>query len=145
MLARQLDRERYEQRLVARSASGPIADELRAAGVPVDLLGGTGFFDARAFARGIRIARAFRPHIVHGAVFEGVGLAVVLGRAVGATVVVEETSHAVNRSWAGHALFRALALSAHACVAISPAVARYLEQVTHLPSSRITVKIGRAS
>jgi glycosyltransferase involved in cell wall biosynthesis len=107
--------------------------------VPVDLLGGTRFFDARAFTRGIQVARAFRPHIVHGAVFEGVGLAVVLGRAVGATVVVEETSHAVNRSWAGHALFRALAASAHACVAISPAVKGYLEQVTHVPSSRITV------
>jgi glycosyltransferase involved in cell wall biosynthesis len=54
-------------------------------------------------------------------------------------VVVEETSHAVNRSWGGHALFRALALSAHACVAISPAVAEYLEDVTHVPRSRITV------
>jgi len=139
ILGRELDARRYEQRLVARSASGPISDELRGAGVPVDLVGGTGFFDARAFARGIQIAREFRPHVVHGAVFEGVGLAVAIGRAVGATVVVEETSHAVNRSWTGHALFRALALSAHACVAISPAVAEYLEQVTRVPRSRITV------
>lgn len=139
ILARGLPRERYEQRLVARSASGPISDELRAAGVPVDLVGGTSFFDVRAYARGIRIARDFRPHIVHGAVFEGVGLAVALGHAVGATVVVEETSHAINRSRAGHALFRALAFSADACVAISPAVASYLEKVTRVPTARITV------
>jgi glycosyltransferase involved in cell wall biosynthesis len=124
---------------VARSASGTVSEQLRAQGVQVDLLGGSGFFDFAAFARGIRIAREFRPHIVHGAVFEGVGLAVALGWAVGAKVVVEETSHAVNRSRSGHALFRALASAADACVAISPAVADYLETVTRVPKSKIVV------
>jgi len=139
MLASLLDPARYEQRLMARGIMGALPAELERLGLQVDVLGGTRFVDVRAVARAIRIARDYRPHIVHGAVFEGLGVAIAAGRAIGARVVVEETSHAVNRSPRGHRLFRALAQASDACVAISPAVGRYLTEVTGVPERLVTV------
>jgi glycosyltransferase involved in cell wall biosynthesis len=139
MLARLLDPERYEQRLLIRSSNGHLSAAIQAAGTSIVELGDGRLFEPRVLARAIQEARAFRPHIVHGAVFEGIGAAVAAGRACGARVVVEETSHATNRSRAGHLLFRALAAASDACVAISPAVGNYLVDVTGVPRSKVTV------
>lgn len=139
MLARFLDRSRYQQRIVVRSCMGTVAKRLRDEGVEVIELGEGRLFEPRLMAKAIRIAREYRPHIVHGAVFEGVAMALVAGRACGAKVVAEETSHATNRSRAGHALFRGLVALSDACVAISPAVGDYLVEVTGVPRQRVTV------
>jgi L-malate glycosyltransferase len=140
ILARELDRERYEQLIIAREASGWLAGALREHGVHVVVVGGVhSLLDGRALWRSIAVARDFRPDIVHGAVFEGISAAVAAGRLSGARVVVEETSHATNRSARGHALFRAFAAGADACVAVSPAVGEYLYEVTNVPRSKITV------
>jgi glycosyltransferase involved in cell wall biosynthesis len=109
------------------------------AGMPVTAVGQGRLFDPRALLRATGIARSWKPDIVHGAVFEGLSLAVVAGRLSRARVVLEETSHAVNRSPRGHALFRGLTAMADACVAISPAVADYLVEVTQVPRRKITV------
>jgi L-malate glycosyltransferase len=139
LLARLLDRRRYEQRIVARSCKHGVAEALRAEGIEVIEIGDGRVFEPRVMMRAIRAAREFRPHIVHGAVFEGVAAAVVAGRACGAKVIVEETSHATNRSRAGHALFRGLAGLSHACVAISPAVGDYLVSTTGIARNKVTV------
>jgi L-malate glycosyltransferase len=139
MLARLLDPERYEQRLLVRSSNGTLSAAIRAAGTSIVEIGDGRLFKPAVLARAVKVARDFRPHIVHGAVFEGIGAAVVAGRACGARVVVEETSHATNRSRAGHALFRALAAVSDACVAISPAVGDYLVDVTGVPRAKLTV------
>jgi glycosyltransferase involved in cell wall biosynthesis len=76
---------------------------------------------------------------VHGAVFEGLGVAVVAGRLSRARVVIEETSFATNRSPRGHALYRSLVAASDACVAISPAVRDYLRDVTGVPEAKITL------
>jgi glycosyltransferase involved in cell wall biosynthesis len=138
-LAKLLDPSRYEQRIMARGVMGSLPAELEAAGVPVDVLGGTRFVERRAVQRALQVAREFRPDIVHGAVFEGLAVALLAGRAVGARVVIEETSHPVNRSRAGHALFKSLALASDACVAISPAVGQFLCEVGGMPRSRVVV------
>lgn len=139
MLARLLDRSVYQQRLLVRSCKGNLPEAFRDAGVSIEQMGDGRLFDPAILARAIHAAREFKPHIVHGAVFEGIGAAVVAGRACGARVVVEETSHATNRSRLGHALFRSLAALSDACVAISPAVADYLVEVTAVPRSKVTV------
>lgn len=138
-LAKLLDRERYEQRIVARATRGALVEALQDAGMPVTVAGQGRLFDPRALARSVRLARAFRPHIVHGAVFEGLSLAVVAGRACGARVVIEETSLATNRSRKGHLLFRSLVAASDACVAISPAVRDYLRDTTRIPAQKITL------
>lgn len=144
ILARNLDKNRYEQRIIARAARGDVVSALEAAGVPVTTVGQGRLFDPGALWRATRLAREWRPDIVHGAVFEGLSLAVVAGRACGARVVIEETSFATNRSPRGHALFRALVAASDACVAISPAVRRQLETATRVPSSKITTIMNGA-
>jgi len=139
MLARLLDPERYEQRLLVRSSNGTLSAAIQSAGTSIVEIGDGRLFKPAVLARAVKVAREFRPHIVHGAVFEGIGAAVVAGRACGARVVVEETSHATNRSRAGHALFRALAAVSDACVAISPAVGDYLVEVTGVSRAKVTV------
>lgn len=139
VLARQLDKSVYEQRLLARAVRGQVVADLEAAGTQVMPVGQGRLFDPKAMLRAARQALAWRPHIVHGAVFEGLSLALVAGRASGARVVIEETSHAVNRSPRGHALFRALVAASDACVAISPAVGEFLVSATRVPREKITV------
>jgi len=139
LLARHLDAMRFEQRIVTRGTIGPLADEIRSAGVEVISVGGGSPFRPRALWLATREARRFRPDIVHGAVFEGLGLAVVAGHATRASIVIEESSHATNRSRRGHALFRGLVAASDACVAVSPAVGEYLTSVTHVPPRKITV------
>lgn len=138
-LTRLLDPERFEQRLLIRSSKGTLPEQFRAAGIPIAEIGDGSLFSPRLLGRAIRVARQFRPHIVHGAVFEGVGVGLVAGRSCGARVIVEETSHATNRSQLGHALFRSIAGLADRCVAISPAVGDYLVEVTGVPRQRIEV------
>jgi glycosyltransferase involved in cell wall biosynthesis len=139
LLAQQLDPRRYEQRILARAVKGEIVQALNDAGMPVTTVGQGRLFDPRALWRATRIALDWQPDIVHGAVFEGLSLAVVAGRLSRARVVIEETSHAVNRSRRGHALFRTLIAASDACVAISPAVADFLVDVTGVPRQKITV------
>jgi glycosyltransferase involved in cell wall biosynthesis len=138
-LAKLLDPSRYEQRVMVRGAVGSISAELERNGVPVITIGEGSLFSRGALYAAISLARAFRPHIVHGAVFEGLPPAVVAGRACGARVIVEETSHATNRSRAGHLLFRSLVAASDACVAISPGVGEYLRDVTRVPLRKIHV------
>lgn len=138
-LARLLDPARYEQQIMARGVMGALPAEFEALGVQVQVVGGTRFLDRAAVLRATRVARSFRPHIVHGAVFEGLGVALAAGRAVGARVVLEETSHPINRSRAGHALFKTLVFASDACVAISPAVGGYLTEVTGVPPRKVVV------
>ncbi len=139
MLARYLDRDRYEQRILVRRCSGDLPRLLRDEGVEIIETGEGRLFEPRIMLKAIREAWVFKPHVVHGAVFEGVATAVVAGRACGAKVVVEETSHATNRSKRGHALFRGLATLSDKCVAISPAVGDYLVDVTGVPRGKVRV------
>jgi glycosyltransferase involved in cell wall biosynthesis len=139
VLARELDPARYEQRLLTRTMRGEVVEAIRGSGVPVTAVGGGGFLAPAPIARAVKEALAFRPHIVHGAVFEGLSIALAAGKATGAHIVIEETSHATNRSPRGHALFRNIVAAADACVAISPAVRDYLCEVTRVPADKITL------
>src|SRR5699024_9676511 len=92
----------------------------------------------RSFIDLARVVREFRPHIIHGAVFEGVILAATVGRALRVPIVLgEETSFAENRSPRGHALFRALSMLTHRTVAISPQVADKLKETTRVAPHKI--------
>lgn len=89
---------------------------------------------------GCRVAREWRPDIVHGAIIEGYTLASVIGRLCRVPVVVlEETSDPKHRRWKGHALARAMAAFADHCVGVSPAVGSYLTGFLRIPSGKVSV------
>jgi glycosyltransferase involved in cell wall biosynthesis len=141
LLARHLDRQRYEQRIVCMEGREFLMEQIRAAGVPITVLGGTwGLQDYRTQARLRRIIREWRPDVVHTAVFEGVYHGVLAARFSKAPyTIVEEIDFPVTRRWRGHLLMRAMAFLADRCVAVSPAVGAYLHETLHIPEKQIRV------
>lgn len=63
-LFRNLDRSRVRPRLVCLREGGPLADEFRAAGVPVDVLERSGRYDLTTLPRLVRLLRADRTDVV---------------------------------------------------------------------------------
>jgi glycosyltransferase involved in cell wall biosynthesis len=141
VLARELDANRFDQILICTRTTGALADQFEAEGVPVHRIGRFhSILDRRPYQAALEKIREFRPHIVHGAVYEGVSVATVCGRLARVPIVIgEETSEAVGRSWKGHLLFRGLmGLTSHA-VAVSPAVESYLVDGIKLPRRSVTL------
>lgn len=140
-LARQLDGARYEQSLVCTQAMGALPARFAEAGCPLHTVGVfRGVLDREPYRRALRVVREFRPHIIHGAVFEGVSLATITGRLSHVPVIIgEETSDPVNRRWRGHLLLRLLSALTHQMVAVSPAVEDYLLKHIRLPRSKVTL------
>ncbi len=138
-MARYLDKDRYEQVVACARIIGGFDQRLEAEGARVEVLGVMGSpFNLRYFIKLVRLVRQVRPHIIHGAVFEGVISAVVGGLLCRVPVIViEETSEPANRSWRGHALFRILARFAQAVVATSPAVHTYLTEQLGITSGKV--------
>ena len=82
--------------------------------------------------------RSFRPHILHGAVFEGNILVATLGALLRVPIVVlEETSLPIYRKPRAERFFQALALAADRVVAISPQVADYVQDKARVPARKI--------
>lgn len=140
-LAQGLDASRYEQRIVCMDAFGALPDMLAAAQCPVQRVGRSfSLFAPPLYRDVLRIIHDWRPHIVHGAVYEGVAMAAVAGRLGRVPVVIgEETSDPVGRSYAGHALYRLFCGLTDRMVAISPVVADYLIASIRVPSEKVSL------
>ena len=140
-LARGLDGDRYEQRIICMDAFGALPGMLGAAGCPVDLVGrGLSVFALRAYRDAMRIVHEWKPDIIHGAVYEGVAMAAVAGRLGRVPVVIgEETSEPVGRSAAGNTLYRVFCGLTDRMIAVSPAVSDYLVKGIHLPRAKVTL------
>lgn len=128
----------FEHQFFTFKASGESADRIRAAECKIHEASVVRLKGLAPFIELAQRIRDYQPHIIHGAVFEGVTLAATVGRAMRVPIVLgEETSDATNRSWRGHALFRALAMATDRTVAISPQVVRRLQQTTNIPVHKI--------
>jgi glycosyltransferase involved in cell wall biosynthesis len=139
LLARGLDGARFQQRILCTRAIGPLAGEMREAGMPVDEIGAfrLSVLDPQRYRRALKVIRDFRPHIIHGAVFEGTAVAMVAGGLAGVPVkIAEETSDPVDRTWRGHLLIKALFSRADVVIGVSPAVAGYLQRLGITDSKR---------
>jgi len=100
-LATRLDSSRFSVVVACLSSGGAFAEQLRAAGVKVEVLGFRGFRTARglarlgrlpglfaAFWRLIRFVRGEAPDIVHGLLFAAYVLGAVAARIAGTPVVI---------------------------------------------------------
>lgn len=139
LLAHGLLSARYEHALVCQEVDGPIPAILRDAGWAVHEIGlAPTIMNAAWHSRAFNFAKAFRPDIVHGAVYEGEALACSIGlRMPSAKVIMEETSDPVNRRWTGNALMRAMCMRANVCIGVSPKVSDYLRHKLKLPDRKI--------
>lgn len=128
----------FEHKIFCLRSDEPLASEFLDNGVTVESMHDASWSELRVFRRLHQLIAEFQPDIIHGAVFEGVQMAVIAGKLFGVEhIVMEETSHATNRSWKGHALFGLYGYLADYCVAISPAVAEYVQEYSRIPRDKI--------
>ncbi len=139
LLAKYLDKSIYEQKIICTFAEGPILSQLKQEGVEVIPIGKFhGPFDFLQYKKIIQIINEYQPHIIHGAVFEGVTMACVCGFLKRVPVIIaEETSDPQNRSKKASFLLKLLTLVADRVVAISPGTEEYLKKVAKMKSSKI--------
>jgi glycosyltransferase involved in cell wall biosynthesis len=140
-LAKYLDRDRFEQKIVCTWAVGVLPEKFEALGVPVISIGDmTSPVHFSQYRKVGEIIRGFRPHIIHGAVFEGVILGTVAGRLWRVpAIIMEETADPADRTWKGNMLMRACALLSNKVIAVSGAVGDYVRNDLHTREPKLVV------
>lgn len=140
-LSRHLDREGFEQMIVCTQELGILPGKMRENGVAVEAIGLVPYpFHPGRVRSVLRVIARYRPHIIHGAVFEGVTLAAVAGRLGHVPgVIVEETHDPVDRNWKGHLLMRGLSAMADRVIAVSPTVGDYVRNTLHIQEPRLRI------
>lgn len=143
-----LDSKRYSQAILCTKAIGGLPEKFLNAGCEIYEIGVfRGIFDVQRYSSALKIVRKFQPDIIHGAVYEGVAIATIVGKLSRVKVIIgEETSDPVNRSWRGHLLYRVLTTLTDKMIAVSPAVESYLINKIKVPSKNVlTINNGVAN
>jgi glycosyltransferase involved in cell wall biosynthesis len=140
-LARGLDPARFEQHVLCKQARPPLSDAIVAAGAPLHIIEGAWHpGDLDALGRALQLVEDLQPDIIHGAVFEGMTFAALLGYLARVpAVIIEETGSSPHRSARGDLLVSALSAISHKTVAISSYVGRYLDKRSRLSPDKLTV------
>jgi L-malate glycosyltransferase len=140
-LARYLDKDKFEQKIVCTHQVGVIPTYLEALGVEVFAVGNMDSpFHLTRYRAVSRIIRNYKPHIVHGAVFEGLMLGTMSGRWNKVPVVIiEETADPVDRSWRGNLLMRICGNLSDRVVAVSDASGDYVRTVLGIAEPKLQV------
>lgn len=144
-LAKHLDKEKFEMKLVGTHKAGSIAEQIEEQGVEIIEVGNfTGPFHWQKHRKVQQIIDDFKPHIIHGAVFEGVTLAAINGFIKKVPIVLlEETSDPQNRTSKANLLLKIFSLAADKFIAIAPNVAGYLTDTAKVsPSKVVTINNG---
>jgi glycosyltransferase involved in cell wall biosynthesis len=140
-LATHLPRDRYEVTVCAtRRHSGPLTDELRAAGVRYESLDRRGRFDLAPFRHLVRLLRRERHHVLHSHGFGSNLWGSIFGRLAGTPVVV---AHEHSWSFEGQRLRRLLdrhviARLADVIVAVSNLDRERMTSVVGIPPRKTT-------
>jgi glycosyltransferase involved in cell wall biosynthesis len=138
-LSKLLDKDKYELKIICTHTGGSIKEEIEKEGAEVIAIGKfKGIFDFKKHHEVQKIINTFQPHIIHGAVFEGVTMAAINGYIKKVPVILlEETSDPKNRSWKGNLLMKFFVKLSDAIIGVSPGVVDYLENTLKLPKHKI--------
>lgn len=137
-LSKLLDKNKFELKIVCTNFGGEIKQEIESNGVEVISIGKfNGVFDIKNHIKIQKIISNFKPHIVHGAVFEGVTLAAINGFIKKVPIIIiEETSDPQNRSWRGNLLMKFFAKLSNCVIGVSPGVMEYLHQTLNISKDK---------
>lgn len=140
-LAKLLDKSKFELKIICAHAVGHFPDEFAKYSVEVIVVGTLGSFaDIKQHKKVMKIIEDYKPHIIHGAVFEGITMASISGFFKRVPIIIlEETSDPQNRRWKGHLLLKLLSLPADKFIGVSPSAAAYL--INKLKISKNKVKL----
>ena len=144
-LAKAFKGSNFQMKLVGTFKSGAIAEQIEENGVEIIEIGDfNGPFHWEKHRKIQKIIDDFQPHIIHGAVYEGVTMAAINGFIKKVPVVIlEETSDPQNRSAKADFLLRIFSWTADRFIAIAPNVADYLINTAKIDSKKvITINNG---
>jgi glycosyltransferase involved in cell wall biosynthesis len=138
-LIRGLDKHKYEHKIICTWEGGAVAAALKAEGVELIPIGSFKHpFEWKKHKQVLKVIKAYRPHIIHGAIFEGMSMAAISGKLGRVPVIIlEETSHPVSRSRKAIYLLRLFALAADKVIGIAPAVVNYLVERAGMPKKKV--------
>lgn len=140
-LIRGLDKNKYHHQIICTWKGGPVAEALEREGVEITAVGSFKHpFEFSKYRQVLKIIGSFQPHILHGAVFEGMsmaGIGSVLSRVP--VTIFEETSDPQNRSRIANLFLRLISSKADTFQAISSDVGKYLKDITGIKSEKIKV------
>lgn len=127
-LAQWLDKSRYQIKIICTNSFGFLANELNREGVDIYTVGSFSHpFHVEKYQKVVRLIKEFKPHIVHGAVFEGMSMAAIGGFFGKVPItIIEETSDPLTRSRKAVFLQWVYSSISDKVIAISPSVLKYL-------------------
>lgn len=140
-MAKLLDKSKFELKIICTNTDGPFPEEIRKQGIEIIAIGDlSSFMDYKQHLKVMKIIDEFKPHIIHGAVFEGVTMAAINGFLKHVPIIIlEETSDPQNRRWKGNLLMKILSFTADKVVGVSPAATDYLKNRLQLPPNKIVL------
>ncbi|WP_339926340.1 glycosyltransferase [uncultured Cyclobacterium sp.] len=140
-IIRGLDSLRFQHKIICTWKGGAVAEALEKEGVELISIGSFKHpFEWKKHQEVLKVIRGFKPHIIHGAVFEGMTMASVGGFLGNVPVtILEETSDPQNRSVKANFLLKLFSIRADAFQAISNDVGNYLKMKTGVKSKSIQV------
>lgn len=144
-LAKAFKESNFQMKLVGTFKSGAIAEQIEDNGVEIIEVGDfNGPFHWEKHRKIQKIIDDFQPHIIHGAVYEGVTMAAINGFLKKVPIILlEETSDPQNRSTKADFLLRIFSWTADRFIAIAPNVADYLRNTAKIPPQKvITINNG---
>lgn len=127
-MAKLLDSKQFELKIICTNAVGPFPEEFAQYGVEIIEIGDLiSFVNIKQHKKVMKVIDDFKPHIIHGAVFEGVTLASMNGFFKRVPIIIlEETSDPIYRNWKAHLLMKLLTFPADKVIGVSPASTKYL-------------------
>jgi glycosyltransferase involved in cell wall biosynthesis len=127
-MAKLLDSKQFELKIICTNAVGPFPEEFAQYGVEIIEIGDLiSFVNIKQHKKVMKVIDDFKPHIIHGAVFEGVTLASINGFFKRVPIIIlEETSDPIYRNWKAHLLMKLLTFPADKVIGVSPASTKYL-------------------
>ncbi len=138
-MAKLLDHSQFEMKIICTNAVGPFPKEFAQYGVEIIEIGDLiSFINFKQHKKVMKIIDDFKPHIIHGAVFEGVTLASINGFFKRVPIIIlEETSDPQNRNWKANLLMKLLILPADKVIGVSQASTNYLTDKIKVPKSKV--------
>jgi glycosyltransferase involved in cell wall biosynthesis len=138
-LIRGLSKSQFQHMIVCTWEGGPVAEALRDEEVEIVAIGGFKHpFEWSKHKEVLGVIRRFKPHIVHGAVFEGMSMAAVSGTLGRVPVrILEETSEPINRSKKALLVQRMFSHLADKMIGISPSVCRFLIHKARVDKNKV--------
>ena len=138
-LAKLLDQEKYILKIICTTVDGSFYKEFEKHGVeilPVGILKNP--FQLSIHNKVSSIIDEFQPHIIHGAVFEGVTMAAINGFFKRVPIIIlEETSDPITRSWKANYLLKAFSMVADKVIGVSPAATKYLTEKAKVSKQKV--------